>query len=402
MKKNIFMLLYLKYPDIRVEKEVNSLLKKGYSITIMAANDGSQAEITTEENLTIYRPHEWSYSYLWTGFHYFWGSINFVNKWVLKKCREYISDKHFDVIHVHDLRLVKVGVLLAKQFNMKVIADLHENYPAAIKSYVMDNSIKSIIRRYSVDRYSRWVAYEKQILQEVDAVIAVVDEAKTRIVRDCKISPEKVYVVSNTESMNSFGKMSIDTAVADNYKGKFVISYIGGVDFHRGLDTVVKAMPQILKKKTNAILLIVGGKDDHCERSLKALAKSCGVEEEVRFLGRIPFSQVPSYIAASDVGIISQFASEHANYTVPHKLFQYMVLGKPVIVSDCYPLKRIVSEYDCGLVFKSNDSVSLGECFTNPIDSNRLGTNALRAVKEKYNWEGDESNLLCLYEQIFK
>ena len=266
----------------------------------------------------------------------------------------------------------------------------------------MDNSIKSIIRRYSVDRYSRWVAYEKQILQDVDAVIAVVDEAKMRIIRDCKISPEKVYVVSNTESMNSFGKMSIDTAVADNYKEKFVISYIGGVDFHRGLDTVVKAMPQILKKKTNAILLIVGGKDDHCERSLKALAKSCGVEENVRFLGRIPFSQVPSYIATSDVGIISQFASEHANYTVPHKLFQYMVLGKPVIVSDCYPLKRIVSEYDCGLVFKSNDSVSLGECFANPIDSNRLGTNALRAVKEKYNWESDESNLFCLYERIFK
>lgn len=397
---NIFMLLYLKYPDIRVEKEVKSLLKKGYSITIMAANDGNQAEITTEGNLTIYRPHEWSYSCLWTGFHYFWGSINFVNKWVLKKCQEYISDKHFDVIHVHDLRLVKVGVLLAKQFNMKVIADLHENYPAAIKSYVMDNSIKSIIRRYSVDRYSRWVAYERQILQEVDAVIAVVDEAKTRIVRDCKISPEKVYVVSNTESMNSFGKMSIDTAIANNYKGKFIISYIGGVDFHRGLDTVVKAMPQILKKKTNAILLIVGGKDDHCERSLKALAKSCGVEDKVKFLGRIPFSQVPSYIAASDVGIISQFASEHANYTVPHKLFQYMVLGKPVIVSDCYPLKRIVSEYDCGLVFKSNDSVSLGECFAKPVDSDRLGINALKAVREKYNWEEDEQRLFTLYSSL--
>ena len=397
---NIFMLLYLKYPDIRVEKEVNSLLKKGYSITIMAANDGNQAEITTEGNLTIYRPHEWSYSYIWTGFHYFWGSINFVNKWVLKKCREYISDKHFDVIHVHDLRLVKVGVLLAKQFDMKVIADLHENYPAAIKSYVMDNSIKSIIRRYSVDRYSRWVAYEKQILQEVDAVIAVVDEAKTRIVRDCKISPEKVYVVSNTESMNYFGKMSIDTAIANNYKGKFVISYIGGVDFHRGLDTVIKAMPQILKKKTNAILLIVGGKDDHCERSLKALAKSCGVEENVRFLGRIPFSQVPSYIAASDMGIIPQYASEHGNYTVPHKLFQYMVLGKPVIVSDCYPLKRIVSEYDCGLVFNSNDSGSLGECFAKPVDSDRLGINALKAVREKYNWEEDEQRLFALYSSL--
>ena len=139
-------------------------------------NDGTQAEIPTEGNLTIYRPHQCSYSYLWIGFHYFWGSINFVNKWVLKKCREYISDKHFDVIHVHDLRLVKVGVLLAKQFNMKVIADLHENYPAAIKSYVMDNSIKSIIRRYSVDRYSRWVAYEKQILQKSRSAAAINDD----------------------------------------------------------------------------------------------------------------------------------------------------------------------------------------------------------------------------------
>ena len=63
-------------------------------------------------------------------------------------------------------------------------------------------------------------------------------------------------------------------------------------------------------------------------------------------------------------------------------------------------MKRIVSEYDCGLVFKSNDSVSLGECFAKPVDSDRLGINALRAVREKYNWEQDEERLFCLYDSL--
>ena len=399
---NIFMLLYLKYPDIRVEKEVRSLLKQGYNITIMASNDGTQDEVTVDGNLTIYRPREWSYCYLWTGIHYFWGSINFVDKWVLKKCQEYISTRQFDVIHVHDLRLVKVGVLLGKQYGMKVVADLHENYPAAIQSYTSDNSLKSIIRRYTVDRFKRWVSFEKNILQDVDAVIGVVDEAKTRIVRDCNVAPEKVYVVSNTESMDDFGSMPINHAIAEKYKNQFVISYIGGVDFHRGLDTVIKAMPKIVKYISSVKLLIVGGKDDAYENALKSLAIKYGVDNSVEFLGRIPFSKVPSYIAASDIGVISQFASELANYTVPHKLFQYMVLGKPVIVSDCYPLKRIVEEYNCGLVFKSSDSASMGECFAHHIDIEKLSQNAIRAVKEKYNWEADEKRLLTMYRALTK
>ena len=399
---NIFMLLYLKYPDIRVEKEVKSLLKRGYNITILASNDGTQNEITVDGNLTIYRPRELSYSFIWTGIHYFWGSIDFVDKWVLNKCRHYFSDKKFDVIHVHDLRLVKVGVLLGKEFNMKIVADLHENYPAAIKSYTEDNSLKSIIRRNTIDRYERWIAYEKEILQQVDAVIGVVDEAKDRIVRDCKIDSSKVYVVSNTESVNDFVAMPVDHSIVERYKDKFAISYIGGVDYHRGLDTVIRAMPKLVEHNPKVVFLIAGGKNDDYEKSLKMLAAEYGVDKNTLFLGRIPFSQVPSYIAASKMGVIPQVASEHGNYTVPHKLFQYMISGRSVIVSDCYPLMRIVNEFDCGLVFRAGDSDSLAECVDRMNEAEAMGHNALRAVKDKYNWEQDELRLFDLYNNILK
>lgn len=398
---NIFMLLYLKYPDIRVEKEVKTFLKNGYNVTIMALNNGTQEEILQEGNLVIYRPREYSYSCLWKGFRYFWGSVNFVDRWVLKKCQDYISKRKFDVIHIHDLRLVKVGVLLGRQYNLKVVADLHENYPAAIKSYTEDNSIKSIIRRHTVDRYDRWVAYEKKILQEVDAVIVVVDEAKMRIARDCGVNKDKIYVVSNTESESGFGQMKVDLSVVDRYKDDFLISYIGGVDYHRGLDTVIKALPAIIKCNSSVKFLIVGGgSDDACKKYLQYLAYELGVGQFVEFAGQIPFSKVPSYIAASKMGVIAQVASEHGNYTVPHKLFQYMVMGRPVIVSDCYPLKRIVLENNCGVVFKSNDSESLVDCFENLHDVENLGKNAKKAVRETYNWENDACRLITLYEEL--
>ena len=47
---------------------------------------------------------------------------------------------------------------------------------------------------------------------------------------------------------------------------------------------------------------------------------------------------------------------EHTQTTVPHKLFQYMMGRKTVLVSDCAPLKRIIGDNEAGYVFKAGGS----------------------------------------------
>ena len=52
--------------------------------------------------------------------------------------RKYISGlfekENFDVIHIHDLPLSRIGVEMKKKFNARLVIDLHENWPALIKT----------------------------------------------------------------------------------------------------------------------------------------------------------------------------------------------------------------------------------------------------------------------------
>lgn len=397
----ILMLLYLKYPDIRVVKEVISLLKENHEVYILASNNGRETEIIKDGTLTIIRPKEWSNNYIWKSLRYFWNSVNFSDNWLRCKVDKIVAEEKIEVIHVHDLRLVKTGAQVAKKYNISIIADLHENYPAAIQAYIADSSLKSVIRRYTVDQYQRWITYERLILQEVDAIITVVEEAKQRLVNSYGIAEKKIYVVSNTEDIESFANIIKDEKIIKKYEADTMISYIGGVDAHRGIETVLKAIPKIIKNIPNFKFIIVGGNNDVYERSLKTLVKKLNIEKYAEFLGRIPFHEVPSYVLASKMGIIPQFASEHSNYTVPHKLFQYLTLGKPVIVSDCKPLKRIVEEGKCGIVFQSNNANDLADKI-NINNLQKLSVNARKIVEEKYKWKNDEVELLKLYEKLDK
>jgi glycosyltransferase involved in cell wall biosynthesis len=96
--------------------------------------------------------------------------------------------------------------------------------------------------------------------------------------------------------------------------------------------------------------------------------------------------------------------SEHTQTTVPHKLFQYMIAGKPVIVSDVRPLKRIIEETHSGLVFKANDPRSLAQalinlCYT-PGLGEQSGHNGRQASTGPYAWRHDARRLINLYRKI--
>lgn len=404
---NILMVLYLKYPDIRVVKEVSTLISHGYKVVVLASNDGNEVEYEEkfEGKLVILRPKEFTNHYCWKVLRYFLFSVNFYDSWLNKQINKLIDEYNIKIIHVHDLRLVKTAKVSAKKFKLPIVVDLHENYPAAIKAYTEDNSLKSIIRRNYIDSYNRWKQYEKNILKNVDFIITVVEESQKRIIDLNVIPKENVKVVSNTESVEKINLYSNDEMLLNEYKDDFVISYIGGVDKHRGIETVLNALPLILNRISNLKFIIVGGINDTYLKTLRDVIEKLKIEKSVEFIGRVPLEDVPKYINISKFGIIPQYANEHCNYTVPHKLFQYLSMGKPVIVSDAVPLKRIVKEGQCGLVFKSGSSYDLADVFCKYFDGNDkkyfdLCENAKNITIHKYNWNNDGNSLLEIYSKL--
>ena len=79
------------------------------------------------------------------------------------------------------------------------------------------------------------------------------------MVKNHGLNQNKIKVISNTEYLD-FHKGSKKVSLSPNLKDKFLITYIGGIGPHRGIDTAVEAMVDITAIIKNAILLIIGAR----------------------------------------------------------------------------------------------------------------------------------------------
>ena len=110
-----------------------------------------------------------------------------------------------------------------------------------------------------------------------------------------------------------------------------------------------------------------------------------------------------SYVATSNVGIVYHYEYEHTHTTIPHKMFDFMALGIPLVVTECAPLKRIVTEWRCGYAVPYGDTGKLIEALTKLGDrkhAKELGMNGKRAVLEKYNYSREIQSLQGVYDNV--
>ena len=138
--------------------------------------------------------------------------------------------------------------------------------------------------------------------------------------------------------------------------------------------------------------------------SLVQLSKKLNIENYISFEGWQPHEKLSSYIKASDICLIPHLKSVHTDNTIPHKLFQYMIFEKPVVASDCNPIKRILDETRAGVVFESNNEADLASKVIDLQNNKKLqlemGKKGKEAVLEKYNWNEASKNLITLYNKI--
>lgn len=403
---NICMLLTKTFPfDIRVRKEADALLADGHDVTVLCRQGNGEPRRETINGVYVYRydpdagTREWmdKCRYLVTQVHPFWS----------RALKEVIEREGIEVIHIHDLRFADTGLSVGKQYDLPVIADLHENYPEGVRQWrkmahwqdLLYNPLKLADRiGFPVMRYKH---IERRCVQRANRVITVAEEAKKHYVQDCGADPTNVRVIANRADLGSLDRMELEPI---EYEG-FLITYIGSFGAHRGLETAIRAMPRIIENVPEAQLLIVGSAgEERYGQDLMALCKEHDVQEHVTFTGWVDFERVPSYIVSSDICFVIHDSTPHTNTTIPHKLFQYMALRRPVIVTDVEPLQRVVKDADAGLVIPAGDHEAMAEAVRklrqHPRYMDKLGENGRHAVEDTYNWAGEARKLRRLYDDL--
>jgi glycosyltransferase involved in cell wall biosynthesis len=192
----------------------------------------------------------------------------------------------------------------------------------------------------------------------------------------------------------------------ERYNGRFTVVYVGGMNKDRGILECIKAVHQASIYHPDIKLQLIGGfKSPEFENACLEYIDRHQLHDKVELLGPIPHHNVPKYIAASDIGIALYHPTKRLIKTsYPIKLFEYMICGKPVIVSDLPGMKKVVEEARCGLLVNPMDIESVSRALIyaveHPEELSAMGRRGKEAVNTRYNWESMEKVLLEVYQKI--
>ncbi|MFC5973875.1 glycosyltransferase family 4 protein [Halomarina salina] len=391
--------------DIRVEKEARSLLAGGHEVSLCClaredADEPLQEDVDGVDVRRVPRVERYSLPYRTAKTARFLLTLTDV-VW-RRELDAFVRETGVDALHVHDLPLVRTAQSVADDHDLPLVADLHENYPEAARQWRTGMGLPRRAVQEVFTPYRRLRRLERDCVRHADHVLATTPEGRTHYVEDCDADPDRVTVVSNTVDLRTY---DTDADPVEGYDDEFVVGYVGSFGPHRGLESLVDAMPALVERVPNARLLLVGGAGDAAyDRSLRERAAATGVDERITFTGWVDASEVPRYVATCDVCAVPHARNPHTETTVPHKLFQYMASRKPVLVSDVAPLARVVTDADCGVVVPAGDGEAVAARLTDLAGDAarraRLGTNGRAAVEKTYNWEREGGQLDRVYRRL--
>ena len=129
------------------------------------------------------------------------------------------------------------------------------------------------------------------------------------------------------------------------------------------------------------------------------------MQDFVEIRGSEPFKNVVNIMRNSSVNIIPHISNEHTESAVPHKFFQILLSGKPLLVSNCAPMKRLVHQYEIGTYFESENPTSFANSIVNiHADYDAAMQKAKKGNHEslngELNWESTSKNLLHLHDNL--
>jgi glycosyltransferase involved in cell wall biosynthesis len=122
----------------------------------------------------------------------------------------------------------------------------------------------------------------------------------------------------------------------------------------------------------------------------------------VRLVGKIPFADVPRYLAAADVVAVPQRDTSDTRGQVPAKIFDAMALGRPIISTRVSMIPEILD--GCGLLVAPGDVAALAQGIAHLVDypeeAAALGARARERCVARYSFAAARRDLFPLVERV--
>ena len=285
-----------------------------------------------------------------------------------------------DVLLSNDLDTLLANYLASKLKFSRLIFDSHEYF----------TETPELAGRKNVQRI--WKSIERWIVPQLKEMITVNTSIAELFKTEYGI---KAHVIRNIPpryvSQKTLNKKDLQLPDDKNV----LILQGAGINVDRGAEELVEAMAFL----PNCFLLIIGGGD--VLMTLKQTVERLQLNENLRFLARMPYLEMMQYTQCADLGLtLDKDTNLNYRFSLPNKLFDYLHAGVPVLASPLPEIKSIIDGYQIGTFISNHQPQTIAQTISNAL-GNTLQMEKWRANCNKatleLNWENEEKKLLKIY-----
>jgi glycosyltransferase involved in cell wall biosynthesis len=291
-----------------------------------------------------------------------------------------------DIIHAHDLNTLIAATKAARRRNARVVYDSHE----------LQMGVANVIERGALTRaFLRF--YEARYIKRVDATITVNDSISRILHRQFDIDPPLVIRncpelvrAPRRRSRHLQRELGIPA-------GRRIALYHGNLSAHRGLENFVNVAEHL-----DDVALVLMGSGALQQELGKQIARR-RLEGRVFLHDAVPAHRLLEYVASADVGVIPiQTHVPNYFYSLPNKLFDCLMAGRPVAAAFLPEIERIVTAYGVGSVFEPELPENIAHAITAVLDDSdyRGMCERAREAAVSFCWERDAPVLCSIYESL--
>jgi glycosyltransferase involved in cell wall biosynthesis len=362
-------------PEPRLERVAQSLSKAGDQVSILGWDRSAMLPSSEELEYGGVTRMRWRSGYgkemgntpamvVW---------LSWLLNWLWQHRGEY------EVIHACNFDTILPALIMKLAFRKIVVYDIFDFYAEMLRA--TPRWIIKLIR-----------ALDLWAIGRADAVI-LADDCRREQIKGA--NPKSVTVIYNSpeDVLEEMGqKVGRET---DPHEG-LRVAFIGLLHVERGLVQLLEVFSRHPEWKFD--LAGFGGDEDIILPMAAKLAN-------VAFHGRVDYEVAISLMHGADA-LIATYDPRIPNhrYASPNKLFEAMMLAKPIVVARGTNMDCIVEGKDCGLVVDYGDVKALERALQRLADDPGLrasmGAAGRKAYDQEYNWEIMRQRLVTLYHTL--
>lgn len=282
-------------------------------------------------------------------------------------------------VNVHSLQLLPLGFLLMKAHKCRLIYDTHE----------LETEISSDggLRKQMAKKIERF------FIKKCDLVIVVSESIADWYENEYGI--ERPTVVLNVPRYRELLKKDHFREGLRIGKDQKILLYQGVLSPGRGVSLLLDAFK--VRQDDNIVIVLMGYGE--LEVKVRELADR---HYNIFYFPAVAPDVVLEFTASADIGIsLIENSCLSYYFCMPNKLFEYAMVGLPVIVSNMKDMSQFVSQHNMGVVVKELSPASINHAIDELLsgDISRMSKNAYQAAIDNA-WEVQEKRMLAAYKKI--